>query len=108
MAAIRSTPNRCTGFTLNKLMLGRKTRLPLQLVSGVPFPSNTIPEYIQNMKKELADFHKLTRQHLEEQQLGQKCDYDIHPVRAKHQVGDLVMLYDSSTKVGQAKKLQPM
>jgi hypothetical protein len=26
------------------------------------------------MEKELADFHKLTRQHLEEQQLGQKCD----------------------------------
>jgi hypothetical protein len=36
------------------------------------------------------------------------CPYEVHPVQAKYQVEDLVMLYDSSTKVGQAKKLRPM
>jgi hypothetical protein len=108
MAAIRSTPNRSTGFTPNKLMLGREVRLPLQLVSGMPAPTDTAPEYVRNLEKELAAAHQLAREHLEEQQIRQKRDYDVHPVQAKYQVGDVIMLYDFSSKMGQAKKLKPM
>jgi hypothetical protein len=60
------------------------------------------------LEKELAAAHQLAREHLEQQQLRQKRDYDIHPVKAEYQVGDLIMLYDSSTKIGQAKKLRPL
>jgi hypothetical protein len=74
----------------------------------MPTPTETTPEYVWNLEKELAAAHQIARDHLEEQQIRQKRDYDVHPVQAKYQVGDKIMLYDSSSKIGQAKKLKPM
>jgi hypothetical protein len=89
-------------------MLGREVQLPLQLMVGTPPPSLSLPEYVQDLENGLAAAHQLAREHLEEQQIRQKHDYDIHPVQAEYHVGDLVMLFDSSTKIGQAKKLRPL
>ena len=107
LAAIRSTENRSTGFTPNKLMLGREVQTPLTLMLGEksPFPSSH--EYNRFMNEELRRCYQLARDSLGEQQVRQKKQRDPKVHLSKFETGDVVFLVNSATKIGVSKKLQP-
>lgn len=52
MAAYRSTPHPATGFSPNRLMLGREVVLPNQLLFSTPNlnEENTISEYVKELR----------------------------------------------------------
>ena len=106
--AIRSTVNRGTGFTPNKLMLGREVYQPLELVCGVEREEKPVYEYIQQLERDMSDAHITARKALKSGQCRQKRDYDVNIHTTKYKVGDAVLLVNSATKIGQCKKLQPL
>jgi transposase InsO family protein len=105
MSALRSTVNRTTGFTPNMLMLGRETTQPLDLMTGFFPESTTLPVFIQRLQSDLSKAHRMAREALQSHQVRQKKEYDLRTVSQKFNVGDLVYLANSATKVGQCKKL---
>ena len=108
MAALRSSVNRSTGYTPNKLMLGRETQLPLHLMVGPADSAECTSGYVSQLELDMKRAHELTRTHLNAGQARQKREYDHHTVVHQYEVGDAVKLANSATKVGQAKKLQPL
>ena len=109
--AINSTVNRQTGFTRNKMMLGREVSLPVEIMLGtaeLTIESIEPPDYVKKLEEVLHQTHEIARCNLQSTQLRQKRDYDSRLVVSKYQVGDLVYKVDSSTKVGQSSKLKPV
>jgi transposase InsO family protein len=108
MGALRSSTNRTTGYTPNRLMIGRETQLPLHLMAGVEGNQACEPDYVSQLEHSLQEAHELTRKNIQSEQARQKREHDHHTVVSHYEVGDAVMLANSATKIGQSKKLQPM
>ncbi|KAI7811653.1 hypothetical protein IRJ41_008241 [Triplophysa rosa] len=109
-AAYRSSQHAVTGFTPNRLMLGREVYQPQDLWSGVAEQrsgSVEVPDFLYNLEKGLRDIHDVAREHLHAAQQRQKKIYDLRAQERKYIVGDLVYMRDSTKKKGQSPKLQP-
>ena len=105
--AIRSTIQRNTGFTPNRLMLGREVSTPLDIMLGTQSSSPIISnDYVRELSSAMSDAHILARQTLRAAQLRQKKDYDVKLVENSYEVGDPVYLVDSAKKVGEVSKLR--
>ena len=78
MAAVRCTVNRLTGFTPNRLMLGREVTQLLQLMTGVPGEQASMQEFVEQVKLEMKKAHEIARRTVQGSQMRQKRDYDIH------------------------------
>lgn len=107
--ALHSTVNRNTGFTANKLMLGRKTRQPIHLLLGLSPDVKTGKEedlWVIELAENMSKIHHFAREKLKTAQLRQKRVYDLRFVEHTYNFGDIVYLYDSSIKVGHSKKLK--
>ena len=105
-SAIRSVPNRQTGFTPNMLMLGREVRHPADLLFGVETAEVTsMPEFVTKMQERFRRIHDLVREKLKTSQVRQKKVYDQHLRQATYQVGDVVYRRNDVSKKGQSKKL---
>lgn len=77
--AYRSSLHESTKYSPNMLMLGRHTRLPVDLVFGDP-PRGEIPlygEYVTELREDLQRAHELTREHLKSAAKRQKNNYDV-------------------------------
>ena len=107
--ALHSMVNRQTGYTPNRLMLGRETIQPIQLLLG------TVPSvitkfdpdsWVANLSKSLNEVHTFARENLKASQHRQKRDYDLRLSQNKYHAGDLVYKIDSSSKIGHSKKLK--
>ena len=107
--ALHSTVHRQTGYTPNRLMLGREVIQPVHLITG-NIPGNLSPlgadEWSADLSRRLTDAHHCARQNLKQAQLRQKRDYDLRVVEHHYDEGDLVYKLDSATKVGQSQKLR--
>nr|XP_045589319.1 uncharacterized protein LOC123751269 [Procambarus clarkii] len=106
--AIRSSVNRQTGFTPNKLMLGWETNQPIDLMypREVQLQSDAVP-YLANLQKEIEKAHGLARKSLSTNQERMKRDYDLRARLQVYEKGDLVYLLDTSQVKGQCRKLSP-
>ena len=107
--AIRSTENRHTGYTPNMLMLGREVIQPIDLITGMAELNSQIKEpsqYIVDLKKSIEEAHSQTRENMLAAQLRQKRDYDVKLFQKTYNIGDVVYRIDSTTRVGQSKKLR--
>ena len=109
--AIRATVNRSTGFTPNKMMLGREVNKPADIVFGVA-EANSLErsesEHVQHLTQVLQETHQLARENLRANQERQKMSYDSSKYQAEYNEGDLVYLRDERTRVGLSKKLLPV
>ena len=106
--AIRSLPNRQTGFLPNFLMLGREVTHPADLL--VPESGSVGDErlsYAENLGSRLRKAHALVRKHLQVSQKRQKDQYDLQLRQTKYQVGDVVLRRNDSFKKGHSNKLKP-
>ena len=89
IAAVRCTVNRSTGFTPNRLMLGREVTQPLQLMTGVPEERAPMQEFVEQVQLEMKNTHEIARQTLQGSQIRQKRDYHIHANAATYAIGDV-------------------
>ena len=108
--AIRATIHRQTGFTPNRMMLGREVLQPIDILLGtsrIHSLDENIQQYVQNLQSNLENIHKVVRENLQSTQERQKRDYDLRTNQRSYEVGDVVLKIDSATKIGQSSKLKP-
>ena len=105
--ALHSMVNRSTGFSANMLMLGRETTQPLDIMLGqCDFQKSGRSEWLKDLIGSLSIAHDLARRNVGQAQLTQKKDYDLRVIEYHYNVGDVVYVRDSSTKVGVSAKLR--
>ena len=107
--AIRATVNRSSGYTENKMMLGREVMEPIDLMLGIAHQQlrqETPVDYVKKLEERLVQVHKQARETLQSSQRRQRKDYDLKVLERQYRAGDLVYLINSSTKVGQSSKLK--
>ena len=108
-AAYRRTPHARTGFSPNRMMLGREVLWPedLQLQTTTEqdiFPSET--SYVDQLVDHLDRTHTVARQALRKSQVHQKRDYDLRANFKQFTVGDVVLVKDMTRSKGKSPKLQ--
>ena len=106
--ALRSAVNRQTGFTANKLMLGREINLPAHLM--FPFPSKNSPsldQFVTELIEDVQIAHETARDTLKTTTRRMKRDYDLKIREKSYNVGEVVYVLDTATIKGQCKKLSP-
>ena len=107
--AIRSAVNRHTGYTPNRMMLGREVNIPTTLVLGPPVDEaeKSSPEdFVSKMTQNLSLAHEVARERLKTAQKVIKRDYDVRTRVKTFKQGDLVYYLNSSLG-SRSKKLRP-
>ena len=104
--AIRASVNRSTGFTPNKLMLGREVNTPAQLMFPNPKEKHNEPEtYVAELLTSMKTAHETARSTLQTSQKRMKRDYDLRVLLRPYAEGDVVYLLDTATLKGKSRKL---
>ena len=104
--AIRASVNRSTGYTPNKLMLGREVNTPAQLM----FPMATdkhedVDEFVCDLLGTISLAHETARANLRTASKRMKRDYDVRVLLRPYQEGDVVYLMDTAVLKGKCRKL---
>ena len=108
-AAIRSAVNRNTGFSANKLMLGREINTPAELMfPGAPKNQIPVEKFVESLEEAMLKAHDVARKTLKVELKRQKCHYDLNQRSTSFKQGDAIYLLDKTTKTGRAKKLEPI
>ncbi|VDI28768.1 Hypothetical predicted protein [Mytilus galloprovincialis] len=96
--AMRSSVNRRSGYTLNKLMLGRETNQPADLMFGSQRQRKYegADMYIIDSEKAIKSAHTIARDKLKTSQERMKRDYDLRVLEKSYQPGDLVYVLDTA------------
>ena len=109
MGALRSVPNRNTGYTPNMLMFGREVWGPENLIFGVNTePPACVDDFVTRLQERVERAHRIVRKSLRESQAVQKRTYDNKTVQHSYGVGDLVLKRDWAGKKGESPKLRPI
>ena len=75
--ALRSSVNRSTGFTPNKMMLGREVNQPVDLLFPVTSsPEVSTNEHVAKLQESLRMAHDIARKHLKTSQEIMKRDHE--------------------------------
>jgi hypothetical protein len=101
----RSAVNRSTGFTANKLMLGRKVNTPAHLMYPPP-PRAEEPDldtYLADLQKSMLLAHETSRS---QRRTTEKRDYDLKVRSHTCEVGDFVYLLDH--RQGEVPEIEPL
>ena len=110
-SAIRSATHRTTGFTANKMMLGREIKKPADLVFGLDRVNVVVLqpyEYVVKLEKILELVHRIARETIGPNQQVSKNDYDRNLNFQFYNVGDLVYeRNDHNPPAGISAKLLP-
>ena len=108
-SALRSSVCRSTGFTANRLMLGRELTGPWDVVFNAPVNnlSENVDEYVVRLEKAMVTSYEMARNCLMPNQKLMKKDYDVRLKTAKYEVGDVVYLYYTAQIKGKSRKLLP-
>ena len=107
--AMRSCVNRSTGYTPNRLMLGRETNQPTDLMfsMGAEKSYSGSDEYVVGLEKAIRRSHEIARTTLKSTQQKMKRDYDLRVLEKQYNEGDLVYVLDTAQIKGKSKKLSP-
>ena len=98
-SALRSAVNRNTGFTPNRMMLGRETRLPAELWVPVEEQKPTSPvEYVSDLESALETAHELARQTLKTELKKAKSGWDVRSRVVGFEVGQMVFCVNKAAK----------
>jgi hypothetical protein len=96
---LRSAVNRSTGFTANKLMLGREVNTPAHLIYPLPLHAEEpYPDtYMADLQKSMLLAQETARSQLRTTEKRLKRDYDLKVRSHIYEVGDFVYLLDTAT-----------
>ena len=106
--ALRASVNRQTGYTANRLMLGREVNMPAHLM----FPHtgekhDNIDSYVGSLTTNLQEAHEIARSKLKTASKRMKRNYDLRLLQRNYEVGDVVHILDEMPVKGQSRKLRP-
>ena len=93
--ALRASVNRNTGFTANKLMLGREVNTPAKLM----FPivrggkSESMKDYVEKLEHEMAKAHEVARNKLKTSLKRMKRNYDLRILTRTYNIHRKAMLF---------------
>jgi len=94
LAAYRASPHSATGFSPNRLFLGRETQMPIDLVwgdpGGVDGTRKPLDEFVELMKNSTKSAYQLARKQLQVAAERRKTTYDIRMRKREFGVGDWV------------------
>jgi hypothetical protein len=94
LAAYRASPHASTGFSPNRLFLGRDANMPLDLVMGLPAEESrsarSTDDYVREMGDRIERCWKLARDHLRVAAERRKVTYDIRAKESQFHEGDWV------------------
>ena len=112
MAAYRASPHSSTGFTPNHLFLGRETKMPLDLIMGVPPEDEGQPrstdDFVQKVKEDAEACYELARKNLQVNAERRKKTYDVRVKKANFALGDWVWYYYPRRYTRKSPKWQKM
>ena len=106
--ALRSAVNRQTGFTPNRMVLGREVNTPAHLMFPHARDTHIDPDgYVEELVRTIQAAHEFARKALNTASKRSKRDYDLRTRLRGYKVGEAVYLLDSATLKGKCKKLSP-
>ena len=79
MAAYRASPHEATGFSPNRLFLGREVRTPLDVIMGLPAEQcevQTMDEFVQLTQQQMSEAFTVARDHVRVSAERRKTSYD--------------------------------
>ena len=106
--ALRASVSRSTGYTPNRLMLGKEVNMPASLMFSTVNAQEREKDkdgYVQKLEEKLLEVHSIARGTLRESQKRQKRDFDLQLQEHKYQEGDVVYILDKATEKGLSPKL---
>ena len=109
LMAYRASPHSSTGYTPNRLFLGRENCLPIDLVLGRPkqqVEARSVDEFVQAQEKAIEAAFRLARGHLRVAAERRKKAYDIRVKEQAFKEGDWVYYYYPRRRVGKSAKWQ--
>ena len=107
-AAMRSSVNSQTGFTPNRLMLGREVTMPAELIFPCESGLGSASQLIQDIQDQLQEAHEMARRTLKVKTKRMKRDYDLGVHRVSFLKGDVVYILDKAVHKGLSSKLCPV
>ena len=106
--ALRASVNRMTGFSANKLMLGREVNTPADLMFPQQKRESLEPDdHVSKLVSQLHKSHETARARLQTTSKRMKRDYDLRLLERSYEVGDAVYILDTAVLKGKCKKLCP-
>jgi hypothetical protein len=108
MMAYRSAIQETTGYSPNKMMLGRETELPADILTGLPpadEPRESGVPYVDDMSAKMELVHVAARERIKFKSDHQKRNYDVRAHGLKFERGDFVWMHNPARKVGVCPKL---
>ena len=112
LAAYRATTHESTGFTANRLVLGREIKLPIDIAYGVDVdigPLNSVTsseEFVTNLTDRLASDFTLVRENLNKNAEVRKNRYDVKVKPQTFQVNDRVWYWNPRKYSNRSPKWQ--
>ena len=95
-------------MTLNSLMFGRETAMPVDLLIGLPQDNpQEVTQYAQQLRERMETAHELARRHLRQSAVRQKKTYDAGVKGATFRAGELCWVASKIRKKGVSPKLAP-
>ena len=97
LAAYRASVHSSTGFTPNKIFLGRENRMPVDLAMGLP-PSElngevSMDEFVEKQQQLADETYQLVRQNLGQNAQRRKAVYDAKVRKCEYTRGSWVWYY---------------
>ncbi|CAC5385151.1 unnamed protein product [Mytilus coruscus] len=107
MMAYRASEHETTGQTPNRLMFGRKSTTPLDILYEMPPSIKGIPrhKWAWELKERLEDAHSIVRQRMPGEMRRQKRYHDLKLSYESFRSGDQVYVYFPVRKTGKSPKL---
>ncbi|XP_046548023.1 uncharacterized protein LOC124257985 [Haliotis rubra] len=109
--AMRSAVNRHTGYTANRLMLGREVNVPADLMFGGSETSRQegdTSEYVAGLRAAMESAHAAALNNLQTSVERMKRDYDLRARSQSLDQGQPVYVLDLGATPGRCKKLCPV
>ncbi|KAM0730356.1 Retrovirus-related Pol polyprotein from transposon 412 [Formica fusca] len=107
MFTYNTTPHTATGYTPFELVYGHQADLPTALTRP-PKPTYNYNDYAQELKERLRATNQLAKEHVKEEKIKAKQQYDKNTRKIKFKVGDKVLVYDETLRRGRSKKLESL
>ena len=112
MAAYRASVHSATGYSPTRLFLGRETRMPLDLVMGVPKKNEGQPQstdvYVQKLKEETEAAYEIARRELRVAAERRRKTYDIRVKKTEFTVNEWVWYWYPRRYTKRSPKWQSM
>jgi len=107
MFTYNTTPHTATRYTPFELVYGHQAEIPTALTKP-PKPTYNYDDYAQELKERLRATNQLAKEHIKEEKLKAKKQYDRNTKETQFKIGHKVLVYDETLRRERSKKLESL